>query len=130
MLELPGQAALSDFRLAKLTRSLQRADERVEAVEARFAYFVATHEAPGAEDKRRLDALLLSGEKPAKLARGARQLYVVPRPGTISPWSSKATDIIKAVSRSGCGSRSVAGSSSRPPWQRFEHGSACPNRVP
>ena len=33
MLELPGQAALSDFRLAKLTRSLRRADERVEAVE-------------------------------------------------------------------------------------------------
>ena len=102
MLELPGQAALSDFRLAKLTRSLQRADERVEAVEARFAYFVATHEAPGAEDKRRLDALLLSGEKPVKLARGARQLYVVPRPGTISPWSSKATDIIRA-----CGIESV-----------------------
>jgi phosphoribosylformylglycinamidine synthase len=96
MLELPGQAALSDFRLAKLTRSLQRADERVEAVEARFAYFVATHAAPGAEDKRRLDALLLSGDKPAKLARAAKRLYVVPRPGTISPWSSKATDIVKA----------------------------------
>ena len=96
MLELPGQAALSDFRLAKLTRSLRRADERVEAVEARFAYFVATHSTPGAEDKRRLDALLLSGEKPAKLERGARRLYVVPRPGTISPWSSKATDIVKA----------------------------------
>ena len=96
MLELPGQAALSDFRLAKLTRSLQRADKRVEAVEARFAYFVATHTAPGAEDKRRLDALLLSGDKPAKLTRGAKRLYVVPRPGTISPWSSKATDIVKA----------------------------------
>ena len=102
MLELPGQAALSDFRLAKLTRSLQRADERVEAVEARFAYFVATHATPGAEDKRRLDALLLSGDKPAKLARGAKRLYVVPRPGTISPWSSKATDIVKA-----CGIESV-----------------------
>ena len=96
MLELPGQAALSDFRLAKLTRSLKRADERVESVEARFAYFVSTHAAPGAEDKRRLDALLLSGEKPAPLARSARRLYVVPRPGTISPWSSKATDIVRA----------------------------------
>ena len=96
MLELPGQAALSDFRLTKLTRSLQRADERVEAVEARFAYFIATHKTPGAEDKSRLDALLLAGEKAASIARSASRLYVVPRPGTISPWSSKATDIVKA----------------------------------
>ena len=96
MLELPGQAALSDFRLTKLTRSLQRADERVEAVEARFAYFIATHKTLGAEDKSRLDALLLAGEKTASIARGASRLYVVPRPGTISPWSSKATDIVKA----------------------------------
>jgi hypothetical protein len=28
MIELPGQAALSNFRLAKLTRSLKRADDR------------------------------------------------------------------------------------------------------
>ena len=96
MLELPGQAALSDFRLAKLTRSLQRADERVAAVEARFAYFISTHASLTRENRRRLEALLLSGEQPASLKRGAQTLYVVPRPGTISPWSSKATDIVKA----------------------------------
>ena len=96
MLELSGQAALSNFRLAKLARSLQRADDRVSAVEARFAYFVATSADLSKEDKSRLDALLLSGDKPAKLSRGAKPLYVVPRPGTISPWSSKATDIAKA----------------------------------
>ena len=54
MLELPGQAALSDFRLAKLTRLLQRADERVAAVEARFAYFVSTHASLTRENRRRL----------------------------------------------------------------------------
>jgi len=96
MLELPGQAALSNFRLAKLTRSLKRVDHRVDKVEARFTYFVATVAELSKEDKSRLDALLLSGEKPAKLARGAKTLYTVPRPGTISPWSSKATDIAKA----------------------------------
>ena len=96
MLELPGQAALSDFRLAKLTRSLKRADDRIAAVEARFTYFVATHAELSKEDKSRLDGLLLSGDKPAKLSRGARTLFVVPRPGTISPWSSKATDIANA----------------------------------
>jgi phosphoribosylformylglycinamidine synthase len=96
MLELPGQAALSNFRLAKLTRSLKRADVRIDKVEARFTYFVATSAELSREDKRRLDALLLSGDKPAKLTRGAKTLYVVPRPGTISPWSSKATDIARA----------------------------------
>jgi phosphoribosylformylglycinamidine synthase len=96
MLELPGQAALSNFRLAKLTRSLKRADDRVAAVEARFAYFVATNAQLSKEDRSRLDALLLSGDQPGRLSRGARTLYVVPRPGTISPWSSKATDIAKA----------------------------------
>jgi phosphoribosylformylglycinamidine synthase len=96
MLELPGQAALSSFRLAKLIRSLQRSDDRVDSVEARFAYFVATSAELSKTERSRLDGLLLSGDKPAKLARGTRTLYVVPRPGTISPWSSKATDIIRA----------------------------------
>ena len=57
MLELPGQAALSNFRLAKLTRSLKRADVRIDKVEARFTYFVATSAELSREDKRRLDAL-------------------------------------------------------------------------
>ncbi|MDJ0793776.1 MAG: phosphoribosylformylglycinamidine synthase [Woeseiaceae bacterium] len=96
MLELPGQAALSDFRLAKLTRSLRRADDRIQSVEARYAYFIATYDSLTKEDRSRLDALLLSGDKPGKLTRGARTLYVLPRPGTISPWSSKATDIARA----------------------------------
>jgi phosphoribosylformylglycinamidine synthase len=38
----------------------------------------------------------LSGDKPGSFAKGARTIYVVPRPGTISPWSSKATDIALA----------------------------------
>ncbi len=101
MLELPGQAALSDFRLAKLTRSLKRADDRIQSVEARYAYFIATRDSLTKEDQSRLDALLLSGDKPGKLARGARSLYVVPRPGTISPWSSKATDIARACDLGG-----------------------------
>jgi phosphoribosylformylglycinamidine synthase len=101
MLELPGQAALSNFRLAKLTRTLKRADDRVAAVEARFTYFVATHGELSGEDRKRLDGLLLSGDKPASLSRGAGTLYVVPRPGTISPWSSKATDIARACDITG-----------------------------
>ncbi|MCP4301088.1 MAG: phosphoribosylformylglycinamidine synthase [Gammaproteobacteria bacterium] len=96
MLELPGQSALSNFRLAKLTRALQRADDRVITVEARFVYLVDTNAKLSKEDRSRLDALLLSGDEPGKLSKVAKKVYVVPRPGTISPWSSKATDIAKA----------------------------------
>ena len=96
MLELPGQPALSNFRVAKLTRSLKRADERVKSVQARFVYFVNTDAKLSRAERSRLNALLLSGDKPGALSKAARHLYVVPRPGTISPWSSKATDIARA----------------------------------
>ena len=96
MLEFAGQPALSDFRLAKLLDALQRQDGRVKSVEARFCYFVAVNAALSAEHTRRVKALLLAGEKAGRLGRGSRKIYVLPRPGTISPWSSKATDIALA----------------------------------
>ena len=96
MLELPGQSALSDFRLAKLARTLQRRNKRIKAVEARFSYFVDLAAPLSKVQQQRLQALLLSGDKPGKLANAATKITVVPRPGTISPWSSKATDIALA----------------------------------
>ena len=96
MLELPGQPALSDFRLAKLFGLLQQQDQRVKAVTARFSYFISLRATLPAEQKQRLTALLLSGEKAGVLGKGSRRLYAVPRPGTTSPWSSKATDIALA----------------------------------
>lgn len=104
MLELPGQPALSDFRVAKLQRSLQHADARLQSVHAHYVYFVDTNTNLSRAERSRLDALLLSGDKPGRMRKGEKRLYVVPRPGTISPWSSKATDIarvcdIKAVDR-------------------------------
>ena len=96
MLEMPGQPALSDFRLAKLTRALQRKDDRVKTVQARFSYFVELAEPLSQLQHQRLKALLLSGDKPGKLSATATKVTVIPRPGTISPWSSKATDIALA----------------------------------
>jgi phosphoribosylformylglycinamidine synthase len=96
MLELPGQSALSEFRLRKLLGSLQGQDDRVKSIHARYAYFVAVSKPLSDGHRKRLNGLLLSGEKPPSLGKGARKLYAVPRPGTISPWSSKATDIALA----------------------------------
>ena len=88
MLELPGQSALSNFRLEKLTRALQRADQRLKTVDANFIYLIDTNSALGKQQRARLNALLLSGEAPGKFTRSSNRLYVVPRPGTISPWST------------------------------------------
>lgn len=98
MLEIPGQPALSEFRLAKLQQALQGIEPRVTSVSARFCYFVVTRAGAnlGSDEKKRLQALLLSGDKVATLSKRARPIYVVPRPGTISPWSSKATEIARA----------------------------------
>ena len=73
MLELPGQPALSDFRLAKLQDALQQIEPRLKSVAARFCYFVAENSeiALTSEHKKRLKALLLSGEKAGSLGKGA-----------------------------------------------------------
>lgn len=95
-LELPGQAALSAFRLEKLAAELQRIDARVSGLDARFSYFLNLREPLAQPDLDQLDALLLSGEVAKPFPAAAQLIYVAPRPGTISPWSSKATDIIQA----------------------------------
>jgi phosphoribosylformylglycinamidine synthase len=96
MLELTGQPALSEFRLEKLLRRLRRRDDRVTGIDAAFIYFVDLAEVLTAEQRSHLEALLLSGDEPAAMSAAAHRLFVVPRHGTISPWSSKATDIAVA----------------------------------
>jgi len=95
-LELPGQSALSAFRLAKRLTDLQAVDQRVTALDARFVYFADLARPLSKEGRERLDSLLLSGEPAVRFAPAARLIYTAPRPGTISPWSSKATDIVQA----------------------------------
>ena len=62
ILEMPGQSALSGFRLERLLGALREADDRVHSVDARFAYFIHLDGPLGETDRQKLDALLLSGE--------------------------------------------------------------------
>ncbi|HKU48232.1 MAG TPA: phosphoribosylformylglycinamidine synthase, partial [Burkholderiales bacterium] len=94
VLQLRGPRALSESRLAKLLASLKKIDPGVRALAAEYRYFVETASAPGAEERRVLERLLDDGSPPPAPAKG--ELYlVVPRLGTISPWSSKASDIAR-----------------------------------
>jgi len=95
MLILQGAPALSDFRLAKLQRKLRRLDSRLSRVSARFVHFAEVDGKLDGPARAVLERLLEYGpEPPAESADGSLFL-VVPRVGTISPWSSKATDIVR-----------------------------------
>ena len=96
ILELPGQSALSAFRLRKLLHDLQQLDQRVTGLAARFTYFVNIRAELPPDQLERLDALLLAGEAVEKFPDEVQLILTAPRPGTISPWSSKATDIAQA----------------------------------
>jgi phosphoribosylformylglycinamidine synthase len=92
MLLLPGALALSRFRLDKLLAALRLVDPRVASLTAHFQHFVDVGRPLSAAEARCLARLLESDVAPEPPATGAR-LVVMPRAGTISPWSSKATDI-------------------------------------
>lgn len=92
--ELNGARALSDFRAARVLAALQRVSSNIEAVSGRFVHFVhASRELTKAEEER-LASLLTYGDA-AEDVRADQAFMVVPRLGTISPWASKATDIVK-----------------------------------
>ena len=92
MLLLPGAPALSKFRLDKCLAALRSLDERVQSLDAAYCHFIDARRELTAAERRVLERLLESDQAPRWL-EDQSQLLVIPRPGTISPWSSKATDI-------------------------------------
>lgn len=97
MLILPGRPALSAFRERKLAERLGAIDPRLTLVEARYLHFAAVREPLDEAQRAVLDSLLAYGSAETGAADEAAPegtlLLAVPRPGTISPWASKATDI-------------------------------------
>jgi phosphoribosylformylglycinamidine synthase len=93
MLILPGAPALSRFRLNKLTESVRAACPRVTAVAARHVHFADLARDLSGEELKVLQRLLTYGPARQGAMPDGSLLLVLPRFGTISPWSSKATDI-------------------------------------
>ena len=88
----PGGTALSEFRLQKLLGDIRAQVPVVSGVAARFLVVVELAEALSVPAEQTLRSLLEDGTAASSELPDAR-LFVVPRMGTISPWSSKATDI-------------------------------------
>ncbi|MBW3569051.1 phosphoribosylformylglycinamidine synthase [Candidatus Parcubacteria bacterium] len=83
--------ALASFQKNNLLKKLKKLDENITDVGAEYVHFVDSGKL-STNDDRILAQLLTYGEK----YQGDRQgelMLVLPRPGTISPWSSKSTDI-------------------------------------
>ena len=90
-----GADALSDFRRQAMLEHLQRIDPTVQALTARHVHWVACEAQVDAALVERLAALLDSEPVGADSHWPGDLFVVMPRPGTVSPWSSKATDIAR-----------------------------------
>ena len=93
MFSLLGAPALSQFRLDKLQKSLQTRDARVGGLAARLIHFIDASAPLDEAELETLGKLLTYGPRAQLKAERGQTLLVTPRLGTVSPWSSKATDI-------------------------------------
>jgi phosphoribosylformylglycinamidine synthase len=104
MLRFRGGSALSPFRLEKLAAALKIIAPQVSHIYAEFWYFCAVTRDLRENEIAVLGRLLkcspadifpIEVEAPQAQLLQDNFLLVVPRPGTISPWSTKATDIAR-----------------------------------
>ncbi|MCI0506439.1 MAG: phosphoribosylformylglycinamidine synthase [Gammaproteobacteria bacterium] len=92
MLILHGCPALSAFRIDKLVARLQQ-HISIKRLTANYIHIVNVDSSLSEDAKNILQHILSYGPSYQEEALQGVPLYVLPRPGTISPWSSKATDI-------------------------------------
>jgi phosphoribosylformylglycinamidine synthase len=101
ILKLRGRAALSDFRLSKLQSQLAASAAGASSpppklsIDAEYWHFAELERELAPDELKLLERLLEYGPQSRPVASGGELLLVVPRLGTISPWSSKATDIAR-----------------------------------
>ena len=70
MLEIPGQSALSTFRLAKLEKAIRPACPGLRSISSAFVYFVELDAPLASEEQKRLKALLRRREPALEAAVG------------------------------------------------------------
>ena len=91
---LHGAPALSEFRIKKLLSSFAEKGLKISSIYAEYVHFANVSETLNDSEKEVLAKLLTYGPHITERELKGSLYLVVPRPGTISPWSSKATDIV------------------------------------
>jgi len=90
---LRGSPALSAFRVTKLLSQCRDANLPISDIYAEYVHFAQVSAPLSSDEHQKLQRLLKYGPSLVEHSPQGRLLLVTPRPGTISPWSSKATDI-------------------------------------
>ena len=93
MLTLHGPSPFTAARLARRHKRLRDSNPKLSQSTATSVFFVDVNRTPTEPERHRLEQLLGASTTPHG-GPGALRL-VVPRLGTVSPWSSKATDIAR-----------------------------------
>ena len=93
LIQMRGRNALSAFRHKKLMQTLQQAAPAVEAVQAEYWHFAALRSPLAAPERETLSRILTYGPHSEPCDTRGYRVLVTPRAGTISPWSTKATNI-------------------------------------
>ena len=93
MKTLRGAAALSKFRVQKLLAQCSELSLPITDIYAEFTHFAHLSTELNSEESEVLAKLLTYGPTIEEHEPTGSLLLVTPRPGTISPWSSKSTDI-------------------------------------
>ncbi|MEX2014521.1 MAG: phosphoribosylformylglycinamidine synthase, partial [Candidatus Saccharimonadales bacterium] len=99
-----GINALSSFRTNRILKLLQEEQLDIKSLSAEYVHFVDLKNDNISDKEESELKKLLTYEAPCISSREGQKILVVPRSGTISPWSSKATNIaknsgLKSVSR-------------------------------
>ncbi|MDX5629558.1 MULTISPECIES: phosphoribosylformylglycinamidine synthase [unclassified Brenneria] len=92
---LRGSPALSAFRINKLLARCKEHFLPISDIYAEYVHFADVSTPLNNDELAKLTRLLKYGPSLAEHEPQGRLLLVTPRPGTISPWSSKATDIAR-----------------------------------
>ncbi len=91
---IPGTDALSEFRKERLLRELQKIKPDISSVSTRFVHFINSEQSLAEPEVAILEQLLSYGSGQSEHGISSQCFTVIPRPGSISPWSSKAKEII------------------------------------
>ncbi|SNR75984.1 phosphoribosylformylglycinamidine synthase [Methylobacillus rhizosphaerae] len=125
MISFRGSAALSPFRIEKIQVALQAVAPRITHLYAEFWHFAWSDVPLSVAQQDTLKQILTYGPRTGEEILAGELFLVIPRPGTISPWASRATDIarhcgIEAIQRLERGVAYYAGTADGSPLTEAE----------
>ncbi len=93
IIHIAGGPAYSKFRTEKLLEKLQTVNPQIKDIHSEYLHIVWCEKKIAASEKDTLEKILHYGPKAQVLDFKDNSIITIPRPGTISPWASRATDI-------------------------------------